>query len=186
MDQNDFIKGALLGAFLGGITALLAAPKSGKELRDDLTDGYNAVNRKSHQFADGLKEQSQCLMDTLSGHCNGTTSTGHNTFVVGGTLGAVLGAIAALLLAPQSGNKLREHLGDRYEDIREKAEDVVKNFGHARENIEGKMEDWKETLLTIVEKLSSHKGGKHSHSMDDILHWANLGLRLYGQFQKGR
>jgi len=40
--RHDYTKGVLIGAFFGGlagaITALLLAPKSGKELRQDLTE----------------------------------------------------------------------------------------------------------------------------------------------------
>lgn len=184
MEQNDFIKGALVGGVLGGVAALLMAPKSGKDLRDDISEGYQMINKRSHDLADGIREQGQCWMDSI----NGKEESHHPShFFVGGTIGAVIGAVAALLLAPSSGNKLREHLGDSYEEIRDKAEAVLKGFNNTRHNFEGKIDDWKDTFLTIVDKLSSHKkGDKHNTAIDEIVNWANLGLRLYSQMQKKR
>lgn len=184
MDQNDFIKGALLGGVLGSVAALLMAPKAGKDLRDDIVEGYNTINKRSHQFASDVRDQGQSLYDTVNGVENDHT---HNTFLVGGAIGAVVGVVAALLLAPKSGDKLREQLGDRYDEIREKAESVVNNFNSTRHNIEDKIDDWKDTFVTIVDKLSSPKKGKHnSTTINDIVDWASLGLRLYNQLQKRR
>ena len=186
MDQNDFIKGALIGGVLGGIAALLAAPKSGKCLRDDIANGYNTINKRSHEFADGVREQGQSIYNAINGI---EEDHSHNSLLVGGALGAVIGAIAALLVAPKAGNKLREQLGDKYEEIRDKAEDALNQFNKTRHNVEDKIDDWKDTLVTLVEKLSSNKhNGKQgsSSSVEEIIDWANLGIRLYNQIQRRR
>ncbi len=47
-DRNSFLKGLLIGGALGAITALLFAPKSGKELRSD-------IKRKSEEAVEGTK-----------------------------------------------------------------------------------------------------------------------------------
>jgi gas vesicle protein len=185
MDKTDFIKGALVGGVLGSLAALLTAPKAGKRLRDDIADGYNCVNKKSREFVENLKEQSQSLMDTIQGI---EKHHSHNTFLIGGALGAVIGTIAALLLAPQSSSKLREHLGETYEHIRDKAEHAFDEFNRTRHHIEGKIDDWKDTLVTLIDKLSESKGkAKHNGSaFDDIVSWAQLGVRLYSQLQNRR
>lgn len=182
MEQHNFVKGALIGTVVGGIAALLIAPKAGKELCEDLIEGYNCINKRTHEFTDDLKERGQCLLDSINGVEHNHSA---NTMLIGSTVGAVIAALAALLLAPQAGSKLRKQLGDKYEEIREKAEDVVHDINRKRHNFEDKIDDWKDTFLTIIEKLSSQKNGKHrSAGMDEIVEWATLGLRLYNQFQK--
>lgn len=186
MDQNDFIKGALIGGVLGGIAALLAAPKSGQCLRNDIAEGYNTINKRSREFVDGVKEQGHSLYNAINGIEEDHSHTG---LMAGGALGAVIGALAALLVAPKAGHKLREQLGDKYEEIRDKAEDALGQLNNARHNVEHKLDDWRETLVTLVDKLThaKHNSKKGSSSpFDEIVDWANLGIRLYSQFQKRR
>ena len=45
--SSDLLKGALLGALFGGAAALLLAPKSGKELREDLNDTYCSLSENA-------------------------------------------------------------------------------------------------------------------------------------------
>jgi gas vesicle protein len=47
-DRDSFLKGLLIGGAIGAITALLFAPKSGKELRSD-------IKRKSEEAVEGTK-----------------------------------------------------------------------------------------------------------------------------------
>ncbi len=47
-DHSSFFKGLLIGGALGAITALLFAPKSGKELRSD-------IKRKGEEAVEGTK-----------------------------------------------------------------------------------------------------------------------------------
>jgi len=49
---KDFLIGALVGGIIGSLTALLLAPKSGKELRQDLVDQTKNMKEKT----DYLKE----------------------------------------------------------------------------------------------------------------------------------
>lgn len=46
-------------------------------------------------------------------------------FVAGMLLGAVVGGIAAVLLAPRSGSETREQVAERGLELRSRAEDVV-------------------------------------------------------------
>lgn len=67
INGKDFLLGAVVGGVIGAISALLLAPKSGKELRGDIGHQYHnvkektqeiaeVVNRKSHEVADKAKE----------------------------------------------------------------------------------------------------------------------------------
>jgi len=57
---KGFLFGALAGAIVGSVTALLFAPKSGKELRGDIAEGAQKVGdttaRFAHQVGDGASE----------------------------------------------------------------------------------------------------------------------------------
>lgn len=48
---KDFLVGAVIGGVLGAVTALLLAPKTGKELRADLADSLQTVSEKTQDLA---------------------------------------------------------------------------------------------------------------------------------------
>ncbi len=181
----DFIKGALLGGILGGITGLLTAPKSGKELRDDILESYNTLNDKTHEFTDNIRESGKRLSSVFS------QDEDHQnvSFLTGSAAGAVIGAVAALLLAPKSGRKLREDLGDKYDEIRQKAKKFSTHIGDQGHQAMENLEDWKDTLGTLVNKLTHAKGkhsGAHHSRVEEIVDWASLGIRLLQQMQSRR
>ncbi|GGE55300.1 hypothetical protein GCM10011391_37890 [Pullulanibacillus camelliae] len=66
INTKDFLIGALVGGIVGGVTALLFAPKSGKELRGDLNAQSQAVKRKGGDLAVIAKEKSASLAKTVS------------------------------------------------------------------------------------------------------------------------
>jgi gas vesicle protein len=183
MDQRDFIKGAVIGGILGSLAALLAAPKSGRELRADLLDGHGLLNNTA-SYAEELKSHAQEAVAAL-----GETDHDHHRFLVGSAIGAVVGVVAALLMAPQSGDRLRRQLGDQYEDIRSKAEGALHDLQSNSRQVANKIDGWKETLVSLVDKLSTQKseailkrGGDSSH-IGEIADWATLGLKLYSQLR---
>ncbi|GIQ68153.1 YtxH domain-containing protein [Xylanibacillus composti] len=63
---KHFAAGAILGALVGAATALLLAPKSGKELRGDIAEGYHQVSEKTHQVADTVGKKSREVYGTVS------------------------------------------------------------------------------------------------------------------------
>ncbi len=58
---KGWIWGAAIGTVLGGVTALLFAPKPGRELRKDIADGARQVSEKTQQVAEKVGEQSSQL-----------------------------------------------------------------------------------------------------------------------------
>ncbi|GFN30201.1 YtxH domain-containing protein [Paenibacillus xylaniclasticus] len=60
---KGFLLGALAGAVVGSITALLFAPKSGKELRSDIADSAQKVSdttvRLAKQVGDGASDAAE-------------------------------------------------------------------------------------------------------------------------------
>ena len=50
LDTKTFIIGAVIGGVVGAATALLLTPKSGKEIRSDLTGQVDTLKSKSNQL----------------------------------------------------------------------------------------------------------------------------------------
>lgn len=53
---GTFVSGALLGALIGAGSAALVTPKTGKQLRKELVDGYQGVSDKTHDVIDFIQE----------------------------------------------------------------------------------------------------------------------------------
>ena len=73
-------------------------------------------------------------------------------FLVGFGIGAAIGAVAGILLAPQSGKETREQLGDMaselakktdatVQDIKQKADNLISDAQEKSEEIMGKLQD---------------------------------------------
>lgn len=183
---NCFLKGALLGSVTGTVAALLLAPKSGKELRGDIACTYGDVCEKSQSLSDQLKEKGHGILHAFDRYNGKQKSNGTSSMLMGGAFGAIIGATSALLLAPKSGAKLREGLGDKYEEIRAKAEDFISSVNEQGHNAMDLADDWKDTLSTVISKLSNSKTKRSSSTFDEIIDWANLGVRVLQQLQKRR
>jgi gas vesicle protein len=62
MSGKDFVIGALLGGIIGAGTALLLAPKSGRELRENINDGYQLASKKTSELAKNVGDQTDVLV----------------------------------------------------------------------------------------------------------------------------
>ncbi|MEK5060375.1 YtxH domain-containing protein [Paenibacillus shunpengii] len=56
--NKSLLWGTLIGTIAGSITALLFAPKSGAELREDIADNAKLVTEKGQNLAEKVSEQS--------------------------------------------------------------------------------------------------------------------------------
>ncbi|MCA1056871.1 YtxH domain-containing protein [Rossellomorea aquimaris] len=61
INSKDFMIGTLIGGIVGAATALLLAPKSGKDLRNDLNEQAIVIKEKSGQWKDTAVEKSNEL-----------------------------------------------------------------------------------------------------------------------------
>ncbi|GAJ99426.1 YtxH domain-containing protein [Geomicrobium sp. JCM 19055] len=50
MNTKDFLIGTLIGGIVGASAALLFAPKSGKELRGDISEGASTAKDKTYEL----------------------------------------------------------------------------------------------------------------------------------------
>ncbi|MBP1989314.1 YtxH domain-containing protein [Paenibacillus eucommiae] len=62
---KNLLLGAVIGGVLGAITALLTAPKSGRELRSDIAGQVSAVTEKTQQAASVINEKTQELVQSV-------------------------------------------------------------------------------------------------------------------------
>jgi gas vesicle protein len=82
INTKDFVIGTLIGGIIGATTALLLAPKSGKELRNNLNEQAGAIKDKTSQWKDTAvekgtelatvaKEKSASISKTVQDQSNG-------------------------------------------------------------------------------------------------------------------
>jgi gas vesicle protein len=64
LSNKDFLLGTIIGGVVGAATALLLAPKSGKELRTDINDQATYVRLKTEQMTNSAWEKGQNLAVT--------------------------------------------------------------------------------------------------------------------------
>nr|WP_262384732.1 YtxH domain-containing protein [Paenibacillus terrae] len=69
-NHKSFIRGAVAGSIAGSLAALLFAPKSGRDLRQDITDQARLVSDKGQELAgkitDASIEYTDKIKDTAS------------------------------------------------------------------------------------------------------------------------
>ena len=63
-NSKDFIVGSLVGGVIGAVTALFLAPKSGKEIRDDLGQQASIVKGRTEKFTSQTLEKSAGIANT--------------------------------------------------------------------------------------------------------------------------
>ncbi|WP_062199244.1 YtxH domain-containing protein [Massilibacterium senegalense] len=65
-ETRNFILGTVIGSVVGATVALLLAPKSGKDLRDDVGSQVENLKDKSMELASTAKEKSTNLKQYVS------------------------------------------------------------------------------------------------------------------------
>jgi gas vesicle protein len=64
LNSKNFLLGTIIGGVVGAATALLLAPKSGKELRSDVNDQATYIRLKTEQMKNSAMEKGQELAVT--------------------------------------------------------------------------------------------------------------------------
>ncbi len=208
-------KGFLIGATIGGLTALLIAPKAGRKLREDLHDVYCDLSEKTHSMASNIgktgksiaknfgyqtgdwTDKAREMIDDVSCWVQSNGNHHARDLIIGGVAGGVIGTVAGLLLAPKSGSELRQDLADVSEDFAGQMSKTSQNVAkHAR----SQANDWLDLAKQIVNNLTetiedvgenaAAKGkefSQASHSrLNEVMELASLGFRLWQNMKKKR
>lgn len=72
--SKGLLWGVLIGSIAGSVTALLLAPKSGKEMRQDIVDGARQVGGKMQDMAGKVGEQGVNLIGMMTDRAEGVIS----------------------------------------------------------------------------------------------------------------
>lgn len=59
----EFMKGLLVGGAVGAVAAILLAPKSGKELREDIVQKGEQTYGQLRNFASDARDKAQAILD---------------------------------------------------------------------------------------------------------------------------
>jgi hypothetical protein len=118
---KKIIAGAALGTLLGSLIVALY-PK-----RNEI---FDVIREQSTDYADKAKQYADLILNGKQAIARNT----NNSFLKGGILGALLGAGAALLLAPKTGRQLRNQVSQAYNEISDKTEHVVDLFKNNSHN----------------------------------------------------
>ncbi len=178
--SQGFIIGAALGSVLGGVAALLLAPKSGKKICRDICDYYSNVSEKACDLVrngksvikegkckvcdwgstSGNKAHSlvNCLSSWLKNkeECPEECST-KNVFI-GGLVGSAIGATAGFFLAPTSGERLRKDISDRYEEVSDAAERYYKKGKSFAKQAQSKADGWLDFAKELIDEYTEEGG----------------------------
>lgn len=212
MNSRDLLIGAAAGGLIGAVAALLMAPESGEDLRDDICDTYCNVSNKGKSLAKSISDSTRCMMDHVScginkwncddAMCAEEECCDYTKMLVGAAAGIGVGAIAGLLMAPKAGNRMRKDLSDAYDDMSDKAQDFAKyaskKGNRIVKNARSQVEDWADIAQQVVSQFTD---GAHDRTDEviervkemlprgkasEVADWAAIGFRLWKGLQKSR
>ncbi|MCQ2743428.1 MAG: YtxH domain-containing protein [bacterium] len=83
-------------------------------------------------------------------------------FLAGFAVGALIGAVAGVLLAPKSGEETREMLGDMATDISKKTDARVKDIQKKAEDIVSDVQEKSEEIMSKLSDMLGKKDGAES------------------------
>jgi gas vesicle protein len=211
---KEFLIGAAVGSLLGGVAALLTAPKSGEKLRGDIHDMYEGLTDRTEDLVDQVSRKgksivncvnkkgdwsskAKALMCELSTLKNHEEECGTREMLIGTAIGGVVGAVAGLMLAPKSGAELRQDLVDTYEDVAERAEDFTsdvqkkgKAFGKKARKQTNKWLDLARNVageyMEDAEEVGEEFVDGAKDKIDNVIEWATLGYKVWQGLNKRR
>lgn len=164
---KQMVLGAVAGSIVGAGTALLLAPKSGEDLREDINDTYQDLKE---DFKEGIIQQGENLMKN-SGWSSKSSSSNTN-ILIGGIAGGILCAAAVYLLTQKS----RKSSGLISEDFKERAGSFINGAKSVLSNVVETLDEGEER----IQKASSNS------NVDDIVELVTIGLKLFQSFKNRR
>ncbi|MEO5657145.1 MAG: YtxH domain-containing protein, partial [Nitrospiria bacterium] len=124
-DYSDMGKGSLMtGAVLGAIGAFLLAPQTGRQTRRWLAEYANVGGEKLKEAGEGA---GRYFSRSNGSRYQEEDGAGRTAFAL---TGALVGVVAALMFAPQSGNETRQWLADQAKRGQEKVKEGAEQLKH--------------------------------------------------------
>ncbi len=135
---SALLLGSVVGGVLGATAGFLFAPKSGKDLRKDISDQSKKVTDKADEWKETVQEKSAEYSDKAMAkknelkakkRFNESKEKKFNTpsLLMGTFVGGILGASVALVVAPKPGSNLREDINVRSKEAIESAGESIKD-----------------------------------------------------------
>lgn len=126
--SKKIVSGTALGTLLGSIASMMY-PKRRAFLEHlmERADDINHLAEKAKEFGEAFLGKGK-----LFHFGNGAESKAN--YIKGGVIGFIVGATAALLIAPKSGKNFRGQIARAYNDISEKSEEFVHHFKNNTHN----------------------------------------------------
>ncbi|SFS58001.1 YtxH domain-containing protein [Paenibacillus sp. BC26] len=132
--KKSFLVGAIAGGVIGSVTALLLAPKSGRELRKDIADGTQVVSEHTVRIAGQVGDSTTRIAKQVSGGVTVAASKAKET--------------ASTVL--DNVRSWRQAGKEEVEEVLDDAGDLVQEAGEAvQDKVEELTQDRKEELQTI-------------------------------------
>lgn len=189
LSQNERIQALLFGAVAGGLlgagSALMFAPKEGKQFRQGLSSTYHGLADRATSFKDNLVQHGNDLM----GKSKETSS--NTAIILGGLAGGLIlaGTAFYLMQRPESLNKI-------YDALSEKTEEFTDNLQESSQEIKAKAGCWMKNAINILDRIHNtlHDGEEKieqtsanlSERINDVMDLANVGIRLFQKFSNRR
>jgi gas vesicle protein len=197
LHTKEFIVAAAVGSLLGGVAALLIAPKAGSDLRGDISDAYCSMSDKTQHLAGKGKsfaknfgchscdwsDKAKSFLDSAKKSVNrwrGEEEEEENTtkdLLIGGLIGGLLGVAAGLLLAPKPGGQLRRNLSDAYDDMSERGQEFAENLSKQGKSFAKKAQTsankWVKLATHLVEDLTGGIQEKGEEWVDQVKELVN-------------
>jgi gas vesicle protein len=111
-NKECFVLGTFIGAAVAGLTALLLAPKSGKEVRDDIKDHTVKTKDQAKDYVNKAKDKGIELKDTVRQASSDYLDSASATYEQ---------------LTNQVGTEL-DKAGENLDKIKEEAKETAENF----------------------------------------------------------
>jgi gas vesicle protein len=98
-----------------------------------------------------------------------SSDTKSSGLLLGSLIGGAVGAVSALLLAPKTGEKLREDLGNKYRVVNEKMQQIASAVGEKSKDFASNAEQKKDELTTQVVNETHKLADKANQTKENVI-----------------
>jgi len=165
--------GTLVGGLIAAAATMLLAPKSGRDVREGIAGRYSDMTDKTRMAAEELGEKTVEMAGAIGDKTKelaGTVGQKSREMGMGREflLGGLVGATAALLLAPKSGRELRADVAGQCSLLTDKTRELASSFSQKSQEIAQQVSAATSDLAGKVTSLASGfgKGGSASSGED--------------------